>query len=238
MSDWFASWFGEEYLALYAHRDDADAERLFALVRRAVPWQPGWRVLDVACGPGRHTRLFRAAGARAVGLDLSAVLLRRARELTDAPLVRADMRHLPVRAGSIDLAVNLFTSFGYFEDDATHAGVIRDIATALRPGGWFVLDFLNAERVRTEVAAAGAASTASGPVVAQKTLSPDGRFVRKTITGDDGRTWEERVRLLGEAELEAMFRAAGLAVVARFGDYDGGPVAPWAPRVIVVGQRA
>jgi hypothetical protein len=50
MAEWFREWFGEEYLALYPHRDSADAERLVALLRHAVSWDPGWRVLDVACG--------------------------------------------------------------------------------------------------------------------------------------------------------------------------------------------
>jgi ubiquinone/menaquinone biosynthesis C-methylase UbiE len=81
-------------------------------------------VLDVGCGAGRHARAFRAAGARCVGLDLSRTLLRIARGVTDAPLVRADMRELPIRPGSMDLTVSLFTSFGYFERDEEHAAAL------------------------------------------------------------------------------------------------------------------
>ena len=72
MAEWFEEWFGEEYLRLYPHRDDAEAERAVALLAGATGLQPGWRVLDVACGAGRHARAFRAAGARCVGVDLSA----------------------------------------------------------------------------------------------------------------------------------------------------------------------
>jgi len=113
MAEWFEEWFGEEYLQLYPHRDDAEAARAVELLVEATGLQPHWRVLDVACGAGRHARAFRAAGARCVGVDLSAPLLRIARGVTDAFLVRADMRALPIRAGSMDLTVNLFTSFGY-----------------------------------------------------------------------------------------------------------------------------
>ncbi len=97
MTEWFEEWFNDAYLHLYPHRDDADAERLVALLVRVLPWRPGWRVLDVACGEGRHARALAAAGAWVVGLDLSPGLLARARGATRAPLVRADLRDLPVR---------------------------------------------------------------------------------------------------------------------------------------------
>jgi ubiquinone/menaquinone biosynthesis C-methylase UbiE len=146
--EWFEEWFGEDYLQLYPHRDDADADRAVALICRTVRLQPGWRVLDVACGAGRHARAFVAAGARCVGLDLSATLLRLARQVTDAPLVRADMRQLAIRPASMDLTVNLFTSFGYFERDAEHTAALEEMVSTVRPGGWFVIDFLNPAAVR------------------------------------------------------------------------------------------
>src|SRR5512146_489586 len=101
MPEWYEEWFGEEYLALYPHRDEEDAEHLVSLLHERIGWGPGWRVLDVCCGPGRHARALDAAGLRVIGRDLSAALLRRARQATDAPLVRADMRDLPIRARSV-----------------------------------------------------------------------------------------------------------------------------------------
>src|SRR3954465_11882248 len=148
MTEWFEDWFGEDYLLLYPHRDDADAERAVSLIRRTLPFQPGWRVLDVACGAGRHARAFSSAGARCTGLDLSATLLRLARQITNAPLVRADMRQLPIRPGSMDLTVNLFTSFGYFQDDSEHMAALAEMVSTVRSGGWFVIDFLNPASVR------------------------------------------------------------------------------------------
>src|SRR5689334_18222902 len=153
MTEWFEEWFGEEYLQLYPHRDEAEAARAVALILARVGFAPGWRVLDVACGAGRHARAFEAAGARCVGLDLSAALLRVARQVTGAPLVRADMRALPVRSASMDLTVNLFTSFGYFDHDAEHATALAEMVATVRPGGWFVIDFLNAGAVRSRLVA-------------------------------------------------------------------------------------
>jgi SAM-dependent methyltransferase len=237
MPEWFEEWFGEQYLQLYTHRDEADAERAVALVRAAVPWRAGIRVLDLGAGAGRHTRVLTAAGAWCVALDLSAPLLRRARETTSAPLVRGDMRRLPFRAGSFDLAVNLFTSFGYFARDSEHAAVIAGVAAALRPGGYLVLDFLNADTVRAAVTRGDAAPTpAQGTTTRQ--LSDDGRFVLKTIRIPADRTYTERVRLLGPAELAKMFHAAGLRVEQTFGDYDGRALEPGTPRAILVGRVA
>ena len=242
MTEWFEQWFGEEYHALYPHRDEEDARRAVALIQRVAPWQPGDRVLDLACGPGRHAAELEQLSARVVGFDLSRAMLRRARERTRAALVRGDMRALPFRAGSFRLAVNLFTSFGYFRDDAEHRLVLREVAAALVRGGHFVLDYLNAEQVRRSLESAnvsGSTGEESGEDVRiTRRIGPDGRFVIKEIElQDEGRSFQERVRLYGPDELEALLAEAGLPVAARFGDYDGGPPGPDAPRVILVGVR-
>ena len=70
MTEWFEEWFGEEYLQLYPHRDEADARRLVALLTRVLPWRAGWRVLDVGCGAGRHAAALAEAGARPVAFLL------------------------------------------------------------------------------------------------------------------------------------------------------------------------
>jgi SAM-dependent methyltransferase len=192
-------------------------------------------VLDVGCGAGRHARALVAAGARPVGLDLSPELLACARQ-AGVPLVRADMRALPVRSRSVDLVVNLFTSFGYFEDDAEHARVLRGFAEVLAPGGWFALDFLNADSVRHGLVAEEVQQLGVGPVRIRRELRDGGRRVVKTIHIPDGRTFVERVRLFQPHELEAMLRDAGLSVESRFGDYSGGPLGPGAPRTILLSR--
>lgn len=236
MTEWFEEWFGEEYLHLYPHRDDADAERLVALLRRTLPWRDGWRVLDFGCGAGRHARALADAGARPVGIDLSLSLLRRAREVTAAPLIRADLRHPPVRPRSVDLAVNLFTSFGYFDTDVEHASALAAMAGTVRPGGWFVLDFLEADTVRRSLVAHEAHGPDALITAVDRALSPDGRFVTKTIVTRDGRTYSERVRLFTPAELGSLLASAGVDVAHRFGDYDGGGPRPGAPRAIFAGR--
>lgn len=236
MTEWFEQWFGEEYLRLYPHRDDADADAAVTLLDGSVPLA-GRRVLDLACGPGRHAVRLVERGARVVGLDLSLPLLSRARARLGraVPLVRGDMRHLPFAPGSFDVIVNLFTSFGYFADDRQHVAVLREAAALLARGGRFVLDYFNADAVRASLVPREERTGAGGHVVIERRLSPDGRFVLKELhMVDDGRSFVERVRLFSPAELERLLAEAGLAVDHRFGAYDGRPPGPGAPRAIFV----
>ncbi len=238
MPEWFEEWFGEEYLQLYPHRDDAEAERAVALIVRATGMAAGWRVLDVGCGAGRHARAFTAAGARCIGLDLSPTLLRVARRVTRAPLVRGDMRRLPIRTGSMDLTVSLFTSFGYFDDDEEHAAALREMVSTIRPGGWFVIDFLNAAEVRRRLVARETLPVSGGAAQVSRTMSADGRHVCKTIVTPGGRSFTERVRLFEQEQMMAMLHAAGLEIQHRFGDYDAAPPRPDSPRTILAGRAA
>jgi SAM-dependent methyltransferase len=237
MAEWFEEWFGEEYLALYPHRNLAEAARAVDLIRATLPWKSGWRVLDVACGAGRHSRALRDSGARCTGLDLSAALLRRARSVAGVPLIRADMRALPVRPSSMDLTVNLFTSFGYFATDREHETALAEMAGTLRPSGWLVLDFLNADAARAALVPEEQGELAGQAVRIRRELSDGGRFVWKRIATADGREFTERVRLFGADELVTMLNGAGIAVRHRFGDYDGSPLTQSAPRVLLLGER-
>lgn len=235
MAEWFEEWFNDDYLELYPHRDEAEAARAVALLRQALPWAPGMRVLDVGCGAGRHARALREAGALPVGIDLARALLERARA-AGVPLVRADMRHLPIRAGTMDVAVNLFTSFGYFGRDDDHLAVLREVRGALRPDGWFAIDFLNADAVRRGLVPAEERPFRGGTAQITRTLADHGRRIAKTIRLPDGRRFEERVRLFSPPELEAMLTACGFEVAARWGDYDGAPLTDGSPRTILLAR--
>jgi SAM-dependent methyltransferase len=238
MSEWFESWFGEEYVALYPHRDDAEAERAVALIEKTLASHTVKRVLDVACGSGRHARYL---GERwwTSGVDLSEVMLRVAQRAgTPARLVRADIRSLPYRDASFDLVVNLFTSFGYFETDAEHEHVMRDLARVTAPGGTFVIDFLNSVQVQRNLVPHDETTLAGLHVVQRREITADGRFVVKHIAiREEGREFVERVRLFTAKELMAMLGRTGFNIETSYGNYDGEPLAAESPRVILFARR-
>src|SRR5207244_6829176 len=143
---WYQEWVGEEYLELYAHRDEAEARQQVEFFQRQCGTARG-EVLDLACGMGRHLAILKEAGYRAVGCDLSFTLLRTGFEEYGAmPIARADMRSLPFRSASFGGLVNFFTSFGYFATEEENQQVVREKARVLAPGAVFLFDYLNVDR--------------------------------------------------------------------------------------------
>ncbi len=240
--EWYRVAFGEVYPLVYGHRDDAEAARAAAAYagrfRQATP------VLDVACGAGRHAAAFAAAGLETLGLDLSEFLLVEAveRRGLSGRMVLGDMRRLPFCGGALGGVINMFTSFGYFDDEADDARAVAEVARVLRPGGRFLIDFINATtvgRVRAETT-----RRREGDVQIEERRERDdsGRHLCKhvRVLRPDGEevSYREQVRLYEPAELEALLASAGLRVVERFGDYDAGPfVAAASVRLILLAER-
>jgi SAM-dependent methyltransferase len=237
-ADWFEAWFGEDYLHIYQHRDETEAERAIELIATNLAGREIDTVLDLACGAGRHTRVLRERWWT-VGLDLSMALLKLARrESSVGPYVRADMRELPFADNSFDLVVNLFTSFGYFEDDSEHVRVLACVGASMKRGGTLVIDFLNASQVRRELVPYDERVENGITIEQRRTISPDGRFVEKTIAlRERGREYVERVRLLSPPDLQGMLASAGFNVVSLFGDYAGTQWQEDSPRTILFAHR-
>lgn len=237
---WYREWFGEEYLELYPHRDEEEGEAAVALLLARVPELVGERVLDLACGAGRHLLPLQEGGTTPVGLDLSLPLLVRARrDGVPVPLVRGDMRRLPFRDGCFFAVTSFFTSFGYFADPADDGRVLAEVRRVLRDEGHLLLDFLNADRVRDTLSPRDEEEIDGRTVIQERRLIEDDNVVEKRIQirkAGVSRVFRERVRLYIPDELEALVERAGLSVVERFGDYSGGLLAPASPRVILLAR--
>ncbi len=240
--EWYRDWFGEEYLALYPHRDEAEAIAGVELVLSTLG-RPRGKVLDLACGAGRHMVELKDRGLLAVGLDLSMPLLREAKTRDpELLLVRGDMRSLPFASSSFALVVNFFTSFGYFAEPVDDRRVLAEIRRVLQPGGRYALDFLNADRVRGGLIPRDERQLDRRRVVQERRLDDGGRVVVKTIRiyepdrQQPESTYYERVRLYEPAELTEMLRSAGLEPQHTFGDYYGGPACSECPRYILLGR--
>ncbi len=226
-SRWYARAFDATYLEVYAHRDDAEAERVTRHLLEPLGLA-GRRVLDLACGAGRHARALARRRAHVVGVDLSRELLRRARrDGVDAhvALVRGDMLRVPFRDASFDLVLSMFTSFGYFADALEDVHVLREVRRVLRETGTLVLDLFNAARVRSDLVPETRRRVGRFEVCETRRLDDAGERVIKDIElrdGDATHRYREIVRLWSRAQIESALESCALSVQRVWGDYDGG----------------
>ncbi|HMX40581.1 MAG TPA: class I SAM-dependent methyltransferase [Saprospiraceae bacterium] len=240
-AEWFEQWFDSPYYhLLYQQRDDIEAQGMVRHFAQALDLPAGARVLDLACGKGRHSRFLAELGYDVTGLDISPQSIDFARQYEHEHLAfyQHDMR-LPFRINYFDAVLNMFTSFGYFEHDREHVKTLQQVGKALRPGGHFLLDYFNAEWVRAHLVAEDV-RVAGGIEFRQKRRIEAGHVYKTIDFQADGRvyTFTERVRLFSLGDFERMFAAAGLRVQRTYGDYDLAAFVPDAsPRLIVTAVR-
>ncbi len=242
---WYQEWFDrDEYELVYHRRDEREAEQVVDLIERLVRPAPGSEILDVGCGRGRHARVLARRGYRVTGIDVAARALQVARERTEAEglhnvrFLQHDMRE-PLCRACFDGVVNLFTAFGFFEDDADHLRALQAMATALRPGGWLVQDFLNADYVQRHLVPRDRCQLDGVEVVQERWLE-NGRVNKRIRLRRNGteQVFYESVRLLRLADFQKLYREAGLALQATLGDYAGHPFTPDSPRLILYARKA
>ncbi len=232
MDDWFKDWFDEDYLALYANRDEAEAESAVETSFRLAPELAVGPVLDLACGAGRHLGWLRRKNPDAFGLDLSASLLRAAPVGLRSHLLRGDMRHLPIKAACLSGVCLWFTPFGYFSDSNNRA-LLHNLAALLRPGGVVLMDYLNAAHLRANLVLEDVEEHPGMRVHSRRILEGK-RIVKRMrieyLDSDASREVVESVRVYEPQELTALAAEAGLKLRLECGDYSGTEFLPDSPR--------
>ncbi|MCB0782551.1 MAG: class I SAM-dependent methyltransferase [Flavobacteriales bacterium] len=212
---WYENWFGTPYYKLlYRHRDESDARPWVQSILSETGLGKGARVLDLACGRGRHARWFSQAGLCVTGVDISEESIKEARAaVPEADFLVHDIR-VPLRTGPFDLAVCLFTSIGYFDRPSDDQRVLESVTSALVPGGWFVLDLMNAERVSGKLVPSEQLEIEGVRFHVARRLE-DGVVVKRIQVSDVGEEhlFEERVRAIAPEEVRAMMERAGLQVM-------------------------
>jgi SAM-dependent methyltransferase len=246
-----ADWFTDEemweatfpFMFPPASWDEAAEQAAGAL--RLAGAEPGAAVADLACGAGRHAIPMAQAGMRVTGVDRTRFLLGEARRRAaeaDAAVewVESDLRDF-VRPGAFDVAVNLFTSFGYFEDAADNLRVLRNAHASLRPGGALVMEMMGKEVLARAYRPADVDEHPEHGMLVMRRRVVDGwsRAENEWTLVNGGRTRRFALRhwLYSGRELHDLLAAAGFGSVRILGSLDGAPYDPKAPRLVAVARR-
>ena len=242
VADWWRTWFGPDYLSLYddylAERTPIEVDQLEVLLEL----QPPAKIVDLACGQGRHGIELGRRGYAVTGVDLSTYLLDVAAARARAAqvrlrLVHGDMRE-PLAGGRFDVALSLFTSFGYFDDEAENLKVLRSAAGMLVPGGRLLLEVLNGQREREQFEPRQWFSVGKTAVMEQRQLDQSGRrlVVERTVSTPNARQTDvHAIRIYSGSEVEEALREAGFREVELYGDWNGEPLTGMSTRVLAVG---
>jgi len=240
--EWFASWFDTSYYhLLYRDRNDQEAHQFIDALLAFLSLPQGKKVLDIACGKGRHAIYLQSKGYDVVGLDLSKNSIEAAKNLSQHTasiefLVHDIRNEFPVTHA--DLALNLFTSFGYFESDTEHQEVLINMAGALNNEGVLVLDFLNVDHVAKHLKQHEQKTIDDVSFSIHRTL--DNNQIIKNIQvkdGEDTLVFKEIVRAFSANDLIQLIENAGLKVMNVFGNYNLTPLSINSERVIIIAKK-
>ena len=202
-------------------------------------------VLDLACGPGRHAVALAKEGFRVTGVDLSPFLLQKAislarTESVDVEWVRDDMRHF-VRPEAFDLVINIFTSFGYFDDKRDDMTVLQNIHRNLRAGGALVMDVMGKEWLAREFLPTTSEELADGRLLVQRhEIFDDWTRIKNQwilIEGDKATTFRFHHTVYSGQEIRGSLLDVGFSDVQLFGGLDGSEYGLNARRLVAVARK-
>jgi SAM-dependent methyltransferase len=239
--DFWRTFYGYMFSAERFAAAPDEVARILALTKCS-----GGSVLDLCCGPGRHSVEFAKTGFQVTGVDKSTFLLERAREHASKAgvaieLVQEDMRNF-LRPASFDLACSMFTSFGYFTEPEEDLHVLRNIQQSLKENGVFILETVGKERLARVWQSTMSTDLVDGSWMVHRTeIRDDWTRVHATWTLlKDGRsrdfTFEHTV--YSGRELKERLLDSGFKHVQLFGSLMGTPYDLEAVRLIAVARKS
>lgn len=241
---WFEDWFNSPYYhLLYKNRNDDEAQ---AFIERLISYlKPldNSKILDVACGKGRHSKVLADMGFDVTGIDLSEASIEEANKESHDRLqfFQHDMR-LPFRINYYDFAFNFFTSFGYFNTQREHNNALRSITQSLRKEGIIVIDFLNKEYISDRLEPNATVKCDEITFIISKWQDDKHFFKRIEVKENEEEAkkllYTERVAKFGLTEFKDMLSLQNTEIIAVFGDYNLGEYdTKNSPRLIIVGKK-
>lgn len=222
--EWFGEWFNSPfYHILYKNRDNREARIFVDKLTQYFNFNAEDKILDLACGKGRHAIYLNGKGMHVTGVDLSEDNIEYASQYTNPGLdfYIHDMRAV-FAYNQFDYILNLFTSFGYFDTVEEHKKVIICAAKALKGGGKFVLDFLNPYKVINQLVPEEIKVIDGIEFHISKAMSKDG-YIQKNIKfskNNKDYAYQEKVKAIRRTEFLNFFSQAGLDCELIWGDYN------------------
>ena len=220
--NWFETWFNTTYYhILYQNRNDEEAQFFIKNITSFLEIKQGDTLLDLGCGKGRHAVYLNSLGFDVTGADLSSNSIKHAKQFENEKLhfFEHDMRD-PFTS-KFDTIFNLFTSFGFFEDDKEDVLVLTNIKNGLKKKGMAVIDFMNAHKVIANIVPEETVTRGNIDFHIKRRF--ENGFILKDISfSADGEEhhYTERVKCLNYQKIETFLEQAGLRIVNSFGDYD------------------
>lgn len=239
--EWFESWFDTSYYhILYRNRNTQEAAHFIDNLFEHFHPQKDAKLLDIACGKGRHARYMSEKGFDTTGIDLSLSSIEYAKKYESENLhfERHDMRKT-FMPKSFDYAFNLFTSFGYFQSIEEHVNALKAINNSLKPGGIFIVDFFNSHKVVSELVAYEEKEEKGINFIITKELI-NKKIVKKIRFEDKNKNHEyyERVYAFSLNDFNEMMKDSNFKIIDKFGDYNFNTFnEEVSPRLILICQK-
>lgn len=239
--EWFSEWFNSPYYhILYQNRDEREAQFFLNNVVEKLGFKPYHRIVDLACGKGRHAKYLNSLGFDVTGVDLAPKSIDEANEFANERLhfEVQDLRCLHF-SHSFDIALNLFTSFGYFKSMEEDALVVKNIHSILASKGLVLIDFMNVECVIQQLVERES-KTLHGIQFHISKRVENGFIYKKIEVNDAEKQFEftEKVQALQLSDFEKLLNTEHFSIQHTFGNYALEPFKIGSSdRLIIVAQR-
>ena len=246
MSEWFENedFWTEMYPYMFPEERFESAPEEIDKILSLVEFS-GTHILDLCCGPGRHATILAERGFSVTGVDATAFLLQKARaraseQKLDVEFVQEDMRHF-VRSASYDLVLNMFTSFGYFDDKDEDLRVLSNIYESLRPGGILVMELMSKERLASVFAATSSEVHPDGTLIVQRReIFDDWTRIRNEwllIRDEQVKSFKFHHTLYSGQELKDRLLRVGFSTTQLYGDLAGSAYGRSSKRLVALARK-
>lgn len=240
-TEWFETWFDSPYYhLLYNHRSEEEATAFIRQLFGTLSLPPTAKILDVACGKGRHARTIASLGFDTTGVDLSPNSIAFAKQFETDKLHFAvsDMRQV-YKTACYDAVTNLFSSFGYFDDKKENENAFIAISENIKKGGLLIMDYMNPEAIIKSMKAREI--IVREDIHFHITKKIENGFIKKQINflvGNEANFFEEKLKIIKPENFADYCTKANLSIIAKYGDYQLAPFhSGSSPRFIFIAQK-